>query len=60
MRNCETSVVLIEGVREIWRIDDEWWRNTIARTYYEVLLGGGTRMVLFVDQATERWFAQMP
>ena len=23
----------VDAIRETWRIDDEWWRNQIARRY---------------------------
>src|SRR2546430_16449348 len=39
--------VTIEAVREIWRIDDEWWREPIKRTYYEGVLHGGGPPVVF-------------
>ena len=45
---------------ESWRIDDEWWRQSIARCYHEVILYGGKRVVLFEDIVTGEWFAQMP
>ena len=54
------GVVPIEAVRETWRIDDEWWREPITRTYYEVLLKGGQRAVIFVDHVTQEWFVQKP
>jgi hypothetical protein len=61
MQNCDVrEPVTIEAVRETWRIDDEWWREPITRTYYEVLLHGGTRLVLFMDLVTQEWFVQKP
>jgi len=61
MRNCDVrEPVTIEAVRETWRIDDEWWREPITRTYYEVLLQGGARIVLFVDLVKQEWFVQKP
>jgi hypothetical protein len=52
--------IAIESVLESWRIDDEWWRQPIARCYHAVLLDGGKRVVLFEDIVTGEWFAQMP
>src|SRR6266513_1644488 len=52
--------VTIEAVRETWRIDDEWWREPVRRMYYEVLVEGGGRVVLFVDLVTLEWFVQKP
>jgi hypothetical protein len=61
MRSGEVQeMVTIEAVRETWRIDDEWWRDPITRTYYEVLLEGGARVVIFVDHLTLEWFLQKP
>ena len=50
----------VEAVLESWRIDDEWWRQPIARRYYEVMLNGGGHVVLFEDLATGGWFVQKP
>ena len=54
------TVGIVEAILESWRVDDEWWRRTIARNYMEVMLEGGKRMVLFQDLLTGQWFAQMP
>jgi len=50
----------VEAVLEVWRIDDEWWRQPIARRYCEVVLAGGGRVVLFQDLVTGDWFVQKP
>ena len=50
----------IDVVLESWRIDDEWWRQPIARSYMNVLLEGGKRVVLFQDLITGLWFLQQP
>jgi hypothetical protein len=50
----------VESTLQSWRIDDEWWRKPISRSYYEVLLEGGARVVLFTDLVTLEWFAQRP
>ncbi|HEX9579468.1 MAG TPA: hypothetical protein VF970_00045 [Gemmatimonadales bacterium] len=48
----------VEAVGEVWRVDDEWWREPIGRRYVEVTLEGGAHLVLFEDLATGSWFAQ--
>lgn len=59
MRNdCERSVLSVETVRETWRVDDEWWRVPIVRRYYEVIVEGGGRMILFEDLTSNEWFWQ--
>ena len=55
-----SAVWKIECVNETWRIDDEWWRQTIARSYFEIMLEGGKRVVLFRDLITGNWFIQQP
>jgi len=50
----------IESVNETWRIDDEWWRQMISRQYFEVMMEGGKRVVLFQDLINGKWFAQLP
>ncbi len=56
---CEMRRV-VEVVGDVWRIDDEWWRQPIARRYYEVVLDGGKRVVLFEDLLTGEWWMQKP
>lgn len=50
----------IDSVNETWRIDDEWWRQIISRQYFEVMMEGGKRMVLFQNLLNGEWFAQLP
>jgi len=54
------NVKRVETVGETWRVDDEWWRQPIVRRYVEVVLEGGGRVILFQDQLSGEWFAQMP
>ncbi len=48
----------VETVGECWRIDDEWWRDPIARRYVEVILEGGRHVMLYEDLFTGEWFLQ--
>jgi hypothetical protein len=50
----------VEAVGEVWRIDDEWWRQPISRRCVEVIFEGGGRVVLFEDLATGEWWIQKP
>ena len=54
----EENAAVVETVLEMWRIDDEWWRQLISRRYFAVILEGGTRVVLFEDLVTHEWFMQ--
>jgi len=51
---------VIEVIREYWEIDDEWWRNRIARRYYDVVLKGGKHAVMFENVLQHTWFIQDP
>ncbi len=48
----------VEQIGEIWRVNDEWWRDPIARRYVEAILEGGRRLVVYEDQHTGEWFEQ--
>lgn len=51
--------VTIEEIVEIWRIDDEWWReHPISRMYYRLLLEDGRTMDVFQDLTNGRWAKQ--
>jgi len=60
LRPATVAGCMVETILESWRIDDEWWRQSIARCYHAVILDGGKRVVLFEDIVTGEWFAQMP
>jgi len=59
-RSRSNSGQAVENILDVWRIDDEWWRLPISRLYYDVMLEGGGRVVLFKDLVTGDWFAQQP
>ncbi len=48
----------VEEIGETWRIDDEWWRDQIARRYVEVMLVGGGHVVVYEDLIIGGWFMQ--
>src|SRR5437879_13765270 len=50
----------VEAVGEVWRVDDEWWRQPISRRCVEVIFEGGGRVVLFEDLSTGEWWIQKP
>ncbi len=51
---------VVEAINEVWRVDDEWWRERIARRYADVVLEGGAHVVLYEDLTTGDWFVQKP
>jgi hypothetical protein len=51
--------VAVESTLEMWRVDDEWWREKpISREYRRVLLEDGRTLDVYRDLATGRWFRQ--
>ena len=61
----EPTAIVVQGrfqrVRQVldsWRIDDEWWRDEIARRYFAVELETGRKMTVYHDLVGGGWFAQ--
>jgi hypothetical protein len=48
----------VEAIKEVWRVDDEWWRAEISRRYVEVIFTSGKHVALFEDLMTGNWFMQ--
>ena len=48
----------VREIQDIWRIDDEWWREPVCRLYYRVLLGNGHLCTVYQDQTDGQWFVQ--
>jgi hypothetical protein len=46
-------------VREEWRVVDRWWtEEPVNRRYFDIVLAGGERAVVFHDEEVGRWFSQ--
>ena len=49
----------VEVVREEWRVLDRWWtEEPVNRRYFDVVLAGGERAVVYLDEEVGRWFSQ--
>ncbi len=48
----------VERIEDVWRIDDEWWREEISRLYYRLLLEDGRPLVVFHDLIRGQWCEQ--
>ena len=49
----------VEAVTDLWRIDDEWWRErSVSRMYYRCVVDQGLRVTLYRDLVTGRWYWQ--
>ena len=55
LRNIWKGVISIQNT---WRIDDEWWREEIARHYFEIELDGGLLVTIFHDLVSGKWYQQ--
>jgi hypothetical protein len=61
----EPAAIVVQGrfqhvraINDSWRIDDEWWRDEIARRYFAIELENGRKMTVFHDLIGDGWFAQ--
>ena len=45
-------------IRNVWRIDDEWWRQEISRRYFEMELSDGSVITVFQDLISGNWSRQ--
>ena len=66
-KNVKTPVALrlqgrwfaVESVEDIWRIDDEWWRErAVSRMYYRCTVDGGMSVTVFHDLIDGKWYRQ--
>jgi hypothetical protein len=48
----------VSAIHDSWRIDDEWWRDEIARRYFVAELDGGRRITLYHVLVRDAWYAQ--
>jgi hypothetical protein len=48
----------VAAIREIWRIDDEWWRQPISRLYHEIILESGRLLTVYLDLIEGEWWEQ--
>jgi hypothetical protein len=48
----------VAQVQDIWRIDDEWWREEVSRAYHRLLLEDGQVLTVYDDLARRCWYQQ--
>ncbi len=48
----------VTALLDAWRIDDEWWRDEIARFYFAIEIEGGRRLTVYHDLVSDSWFVQ--
>ena len=51
--------IAVESVLEVWRVEDEWWRERpVSRMYYRVILEDGRVVDLYRALGSGRWYRQ--
>ena len=48
----------VAAIRNVWRVDDEWWREEVSRQYFQVELQNGPVMTVFRDLISDKWYQQ--
>lgn len=49
----------VAEVQDVWRIDDEWWRERpVSRLYFSLLLEDGRVATVYRDLVNGWWFQQ--
>ena len=56
--NHRKRLLHVKEVLNMWRIDDQWWRKPISRLYYLVEFTSGSRLTVFRDLTTGKWYRQ--
>ena len=48
----------VTQIIDVWRIDDEWWRDEIQRRYFLIELDDGSDASIFQDLISGQWYEQ--
>jgi hypothetical protein len=48
----------VQEITNIWRVDDSWWSKPASRMYYALELDGGSRITVFRDLLSNKWYKQ--
>jgi len=48
----------IAQITREWRVDIDWWRERIWRSYYKLSTESGLLVVIYQDLLTGRWYLQ--
>jgi hypothetical protein len=43
------------GICNCWRVDDDWWREPVARTYFKLVTRDGLLCTVFWDEIGGTW-----
>ncbi len=56
--NHKNRLLQVREILNFWRLDDEWWRKPVSRMYYLIEFTNGSRLTIFHDLITGKWFKQ--
>ena len=45
-------------VLNVWRVDEDWWREPVSRLYLSLELDSGARLTVFRDILSGLWYRQ--
>jgi len=48
----------VQEITNVWRVDDNWWARPVSRMYYALELDGGSRITVFHDLLSNKWYRQ--
>jgi hypothetical protein len=48
----------VQEITNVWRVDDSWWSRPASRMYYALELDGGSRITVFHDLLSNKWYRQ--
>lgn len=48
----------VAAIQDVWRIDDEWWREPISRRYFQIVLETGEIRTIYHDLISDEWYEQ--
>ncbi len=43
------------GICNHWRVDDDWWREPVARDYFKLVTRDGLLCTIFLDEIRGTW-----
>jgi hypothetical protein len=46
------------AIQDVWRVDDEWWRDGVSRRYFRVTLEGDLIRTIYHDLLRGGWYEQ--
>jgi hypothetical protein len=48
----------VQEITNVWRVDDSWWSRPASRMYYALELESGSRITVFHDLLSNKWYRQ--